>query len=239
MVTELVRITAEQEQELKATDKYLEKAQEFSIATVDDYHQAGEELKIIKAKSNDLEKLRKDITRPLDESKKNVMALFRPALEKLDQAEKLIKKQMLIFQQEQEHKRREQEELLRKQAEAEQRRREKLAERQAEKARERGDEERAQEILDNVPNIPLPSVQAEEIKSDGISTRKVWKAKVTNFTALVQACLDNPEWLGDGVGEGYIIPNEKLLGEIARSTKGTVKIPGVDIYSYDTVAAGR
>ena len=131
---------------------------------------------------------------------------------------------MLGYQQEQERKRQEEEARLRKIAEDEQRRRDALAQKQAEKARARGNEERAQEILENVPIIPTPVVLKEQPKVKGISTRKVWKFRIIDANQLPRE---------------YMIPNEKMLLAFAQATKGTIPVPGVEFYSEEIVAARR
>ena len=158
MVTKTLEIPAQAKQLIEETEIVVAQAQTFAIANATDYQLAGEELKAIKGRMKELDDLRKTMTRPLDEAKKRIMAMFFPVEDGLKKAESLIKRAMLGYQQEQERKRQEEEARLRKIAEDEQRRRDALASKQAEKARARGEEDRAQEILDNVPVIPTPEI---------------------------------------------------------------------------------
>jgi len=224
MVSETLEIPAQAKQLIEETEIVVAQTQTFAIATVTDYQLAGEELKTIKGRMKELDDLRKSMTRPLDEAKKRIMAMFSPVEDGLKKAENLIKRAMLGYQQEQERKRQEEEARLRKIAEDEQRRRNALATKQAEKARARGNEERAQEILENVPIIPTPIVVKEQPKVKGISTRKVWKFRIIDANQLPRE---------------YMIPNEKMLLAFAQATKGTIPVPGVEFYSEKIVAAGR
>ena len=224
MVTETLEIPAQAKQLIAETEVVVAQAQAFTIATITDYQLAGMELKVIKGRMKELDDLRKSLTRPLDEAKKRIMALFTPAEDRLKKAENLIKRAMLGYQQEQERKRQEEEARLRKIAEDEQRRRDALAAKQAEKARARGNEERAQEILENVPIIPTPVVLKEQPKVKGIATREIWKFRVVNVSLLPRE---------------YMLPNGKMLLAFAQATKGTIPVPGVEFYSEEIVAAGR
>jgi len=224
MVSETLEIPAQAKQLIEETEIVVAQTQTFSIATVTDYQLAGEELKTIKGRMKELDDSRTSMTRPLDEAKKRIMAMFSPVEDGLKKAENLIKRAMLGYQQEQERKRQEEEARLRKIAEDEQRRRNALATKQAEKARARGNEERAQEILENVPIIPTPVVLKEQSKVKGISTRKVWKFRIIDANQLPRE---------------YMIANEKMLLAFAQATKGTIPVPGVEFYSEKIVAAGR
>lgn len=63
---------------------------------------------------------------------------------------------------------------------------------------------------------------AEPERPQGISYREDWKFEVTDIEALPKK---------------YMIPDEKTLAEIARSTKGLVEIPGVKFYPVKTPIA--
>lgn len=72
-------------------------AKERTIATPADYSIAGNDLAAIKTKYKELNEMRLDMTRPLDESKKRILELFRKPLAALQLAEIHIKDQMLAF----------------------------------------------------------------------------------------------------------------------------------------------
>lgn len=191
----------------------------ITIANNVDYERVGEELKQIKSLANALELERKSATKPLDEAKKKIMDWFRLPSERLAIAEATRKRAMIIYQQEQEKKRREEEarlaELQRKEAE---RLAKKAAEAEAKGKTEKAEElrQQAQEATTIAPIVP-PKVE----KINGIKTMKIWKFRIVNEKLIPRE---------------YLIPNEKMLGQVAKATKGTIEIPGVEIYPEDTMA---
>ncbi|MCJ7669553.1 MAG: hypothetical protein MUO61_03430 [Dehalococcoidia bacterium] len=197
-------------------------AQRFIIASNDDYVKAGEILKTVKGRYQEIEAKRKEMTLPLDEAKRKIMDFFRQPLEHLSNAERQIKSAILVFGQEQERIRREQEQQLQVLARAEQERLDKLAMEGITQAQEEGNLGKVEEILATVVQIAIPVVQSEKPKVQGIKTVTHWRYKVIDETLIPRE---------------YLIPNEKLLANIAITTKGTIKIPGVEFYTESTVAS--
>lgn len=105
----------------------LEVAGSLKISSAEEYEAAADSLQRIKGIAKDLESKRKEMTGPIDESKKQIQALFNPATQFCSDAENAIKKAMIAFDNEQdrlrriaEQKRREKEERERAALEAEQ-----------------------------------------------------------------------------------------------------------------------
>jgi len=209
---------------VKDAEGILVLAQGYAIDSVQMFELAADELKSIKAKAKDLDDRRKAITKPLDEAKARVMDLFRRPLELLGQAEALLKRAMLGFQQAQEQKRREAEAEARRVAAAEQERLRKEAEKAARAAEKKGNVEAAEQLRANVPVVPVPTVAIEAPKVKGISTRTVWKARVLD---------------ANKVPRQYLVVNEKMLNDLAQATKGAVAVDGVEFYSEEIMASGR
>jgi hypothetical protein len=69
------------------------------VGTPEEKRVALESLKQLSARHRELEKRRKELTAPIDESKKRVMSLFRPALEKLDKAIEQLKLRIGAYEQ--------------------------------------------------------------------------------------------------------------------------------------------
>ena len=118
----------------------LQVAQSYVIDDDEMYAAAGEELRTIVTKSRQLDELRKSITAPMDEAKRRVMDFFRLPLERLQEAERVLKIGMGTYQREQAAK-----------AEA--------ARREAEAAAERQRQE--QQRLDNERRAAEAAAQAE------------------------------------------------------------------------------
>lgn len=247
---ESFELTPEAREVQAEADQALAVATEYRVTTHDEYSAAGDELTRIKAAQKRLDETRKSLTRPLDESKKRIMDFFRAPAEKLAEAEKAIKSACIGYQQEQERIRREEqrkaEEAARKERErlerlriaAEQKAREKEAElrRQAAEAdaaerakieaRMRADAEKAAakqaEIDARAASVIAPVIHREAPKVEGLSTRTVWKFRITDARQLP------PE---------YTIPDEKKIGQVVRALKGDTSIPGVEVYAEESMAA--
>jgi hypothetical protein len=196
--------------------------QSFTIASKDNYVQAGEILKMVKGHYQQIEAKRKEMTVPLDETKKRIMDFFRQPLERLSNAERVIKAEIVRFTQEQERLRRIEEERLQALAREEQRRRDEILEKQIAQAQEQGDNKTAEALLESATQAAVPVVQAERPKVEGIKIGAHWKYRIIDEGLIPRE---------------YLIPNEKLLASIAVSSKGTVKVAGVEFYPETIVAA--
>jgi len=197
-------------------------AQCFTIVSNDGYIKAGEILKTIKGRYQEIETKRKEMTAPLDETKRRIMDFFRQPLERLSGAERLIKGAMVGFTQEQERIRQEEEQRIQALAREEQERLDKLAMEGIAQAQKEGNLEKAAKILDSVVQVAVPIVQSEKPKVPGIKTITRWRYKVIDEALIPRE---------------YLIPNEKLLADMAITTKGAIKIPGVEFYSESTVSS--
>jgi hypothetical protein len=119
---------------------------------------------------------------------------------------------------------------------------ERIAREEAEKAataeaeaRAKADAAKAEiEIADVAPVLPMIATP----KTAGISGRQNWKADVEDFNALVSAAAAAAV-RGDTTLLGYIEPNTKALGQVAKALKGAARIPGVRIYAEDALAVRR
>lgn len=180
-------------------------------------------VKRIKGVAKGLEDERMATTRPMDEAKKEVMNLYRQPLDNLTKAESIIKRAVLEYDQEQRRKAEELQAKLRAEAEAKARKERERLEKQAALAVEKGQAEKAEMLLDKADNVVafVPVVQAVETKTQGVSSRKVWKYRITDANALPRE---------------YMIPNEAMLAALARSTQGNIPVPGVEFYAEDLLA---
>jgi hypothetical protein len=69
-----------------------------------------------------------------------------------------------------------------------------------------------------------PVVVAETVKMFGSAKSQTWKYRIKDEKKIPRE---------------YLIPNEKLLAGIAKSSKGTVKIEGIEFYSENTMSVRR
>lgn len=205
-------------------------AREVKITSVVEYQGAASQLKTIKAKAKELEETRKGITSPMDEAKKRVMDFFRAPLQFLSDAEQIIKRGMIAYDLEQEKKRREEEALLRELARKEQERLEKAADKKATKAEGKGEIEKADEIRNNVPIIPMPILPAGTPKISGITKRTVWSGTVIDKMALIRA-------VAAGQAPASLLDiNTTVLNQMARALRGEMAYPGVKAVETQQIA---
>lgn len=118
------------------------------------------------------------------------------------------------YKRECERKAQEAQDKLRREAEAKAIAEKARLEAKAEKAIEKGNEAKAEELLEKAEQVEtiVPTVAPVFEKVKGDTTRKTYRAEVTDFKSLP---------------DEYKLPNVQLLNSIARSTKGTMKINGV------------
>jgi hypothetical protein len=207
----------------------LDSIKDMEIRTTEDHVNAGTLLKTVKDSYRLLEKRRKEVVDPINQLKSKIQGLFKPDLDKYVKAEKLLKGAILKYQQKQEQIRRAEQERIRKQTEAQEEKRRKELREQAERAAQKGNQQKAAEKLQQAEEYhkPVPILQ-ETPKVDGIIEVKTWKARPANGAAEYDKKL---------IPEGFLLVNEKLLNEAARSTKGLVPIPGVEFYQESSITA--
>ena len=221
--TETIEIVPiEAQKQIKKIEQDISVYEHYEITTNESYVSSADVLKTIKAKTNELDSLRKSLTKPLDESKKKIMALFDVPLQKLAKVESFIKSAMLSWQKKQEEIRRKEEERL---AELQRKDAERLA-KKAEQAEAKGNLDKAEELRQQAQEKEMltPIVESKVEKVNGIQTKTIWKFRIIDEKLIPRE---------------YLIPNETMLGSVARATKGTLKIAGVEFYSEEVIAAGR
>lgn len=207
----------------------LTQAKEFRVTTPEQYQAAGNELMRIKGVRKKVDELFDPIVKRAHEAHKAALAAKKQLTDPLDQAEKAIKQALLVYNQEQQRKAKEEEERLRKLAEEQAAiEREKLL-KQAVKAEQNGNVDKADELLEQAENvIPLTPIVTPQIqKIEGIATRKIWKAVVEN-PQLVPAYFNGVE---------LRTINQSALNKLAQMTSGNVQVPGVRFVQEETLAA--
>jgi len=155
------------------------------------------------------------IIKKTNEAHKEAVAQKKQYAEIPLRVEKLLKTKIGSYLDEQRRKaeaeaKREQEEEQRK---AEERR---LAE--AEELEKQGHTQEAQAVLDQ--EIITPKIQAAPVeKSAGLSTRVIWKYRITNINLIPRE---------------YMVPNETMIGSKVRTDKDKTNIPGIEAYRETT-----
>jgi hypothetical protein len=198
------------------------------------YECAGDELRGIKARKDQINELRMSLTRPLDESKKRIIDLFRVPVDRLDAAEGILRRAMLEYHAIEQRKADE----ARRAAEAKAREERAALERARQEAQKAGDAEAAEaaeHAIEIAEIAPVAVIAPAQAKANGIATRENWRAEVVDFKALVIAAGQAAE-AGDDTLSGYLCVDTKALGGVARALKGAAKIPGVRVYCEESLS---
>lgn len=194
----------------------LKLAEAFVIENPQDFEMAGNELAKIGKSIDAIDAHRKDITRPIDRAKAEIMDKFKPCLALLSDAKQIINRKMLSWRDDQERKRRAEQQKLEDDARKERERLEaeakKLAKKNPEKAQEMR-EQAAQTVAPVVSGATVPAVK-------GVAVRKAWRAEVVDVKALCAAVAAGT------VPTIAVEGNMVFLNEQARSLEEHFNIPG-------------
>lgn len=174
------------------------------IQNESDLQFATEQMNGMSKRVKELDTLRKSITAPLDQAKKNVMALFKPVTESYQTAIGQIKKEIGGY-------------IAQKEREAEAER--KALEAKAKEAETPEQAEALQQAAATVTAAPVVKVE----KTKGMSTTKVWKAEVKDAPAFLVYVATHPELLN------CIEINVHAIERFVTATGGTVTLPGIEL----------
>lgn len=202
------------------------RANQVVISTDDDYKSAGLATSEVKRMQKKVEEYWEPMRASAKKTYDDVLAHKKEMLEPLKKAEQILKSKMSDYLLEQERKRKEQEEAMRKLAEAEADR--KLQE--AIDASNAGDTAAAEfamaeaEVYDTVAATSALAKQTP--KAEGVSTTKAWK-----ITAI-----DSKQVPVEFCGMELRPVDEKLVMQLIRSSKGKIVIPGIKYEETVTIS---
>lgn len=245
-IPKTIQVAAPEGAELLTTaDKALEEARAVVIDSQDMAEIANEELVSIKRKAKALDEQRKAIVDPLNLAVKNINALFKPALERLDTAEGIVKTALINWDTEQQRiaalaKAKAEKDA----AEARERARRDAADalQQAAEAEDSGDTvaaetfaamavaaEQTAELVVAAPAVAAP------VRLAGTSIRKTWKARLPENDeqklALLRFIVANPQYIN------LVEVSAKECNKIASALKANMKIDGLTAYEDRNLAA--
>ena len=201
--------------EITGAQAALQSVMSIVVESDEQYSQAADELKSIKAKWKDIDSQRKALKRPISEAGASIQAFFKEPLEYLEKAESVLKIAMVDYSDEQERIRAEAE---RKEQEKARKREEKLR-KQAADAAEKGNDARAETLEDRADNVQVAPVQAAP-KVAGVSKVQTWTFEITD-PALVP--------------DKYKVIDEKRVRAVVKAMKGDSNIPGIRVYSESSL----
>jgi len=233
---------AEQEAITKLVNPLVVAAREFKVITHAGYEQAGERLKLIKGAQKELAAKKKKVLDPALAAVKAIRDLFAAPEAEIAEAEGLIKRSMISFDDEQEKLRREEQRKLDEAARKEREKAEAIEaenRRKAEEARVAGDTKKAQRLeekadvaADRAATVVAAQVIREPPRVSGTSIRENWSAVVTDRNALVAAVAAGT------VSALALEPSMPFLNKMAKAMKKEMNIPGVTAVVEKSLAAG-
>jgi hypothetical protein len=212
--------TAKADEAVKEAALCLSDVKSIAIRNPEQLKTAGDISNKIKTRIKELDTDRKELTRPLDDVKAKIMDKYRPAIEQLTQAQRLIDGVISDYLLEQ---RRIQQEQQRK-VEEEARKERERAEAKAKEWAAKGNEKKAEEWLDKSEAVIAPVIQAPDTKAAGISTREDWDFEITDANLIPR---------------DYLIPDDKTIRAFVKATKGKKEIPGVKIIAKTVIVKGK
>lgn len=201
----------------KESNTLIVRANSYQITTDEIYVEAMEFAKTIKGKQKEVDTAFDPIIKQNHVAWKSAIAQKAKYYEPLEKALKFLDSKGRSFRTEQERIRQEEErkaqELARKEAD----RLQKLAD----KAKARGDNAKADTYNNKAQETEsiVPIIASKVSAVEGIKVRKIWKYRIIDSNSIPRE---------------YMIPNEVMLGSVARATKGTLKVSGVEFYSEDS-----
>ncbi len=207
----------------------------------------------LKGVHKDLSEKRLTITRPMDQAKAAVMALFKPHLTQIEEAETFVKQQIATFDKEERARvekaqREAEEEARKKQAEIDRKaaaRAAKIEKDAAEKAAKllaEGKEEEAEVIIESAAEkadavvenrkfAETKSVATVNTSSSGASTRTIHKGEGVDLMKTIQA-------IAAGNAPITLVKfDDVVIGQMARSLRGAMQYDGIRFYEQLSVSA--
>lgn len=185
-----------------------------------------------------LQGARAEIAEFFDPMQKSAHAAWKAVIAKrveveapIAEAESIVRVRMGLYAKDQERKRLEAEQAAREEAD-------RLAQEQrdrdvAEAVKAGADEATVFAIADQPLIAVAAPVRVETAKADGISTRKVYRARVTDLRALIAHVASNPQLVR------LLRVDEPTLNGMARSLKTSLRLPGVEVVEDIQVASRR
>jgi hypothetical protein len=226
METSLVK-AEEKARELQAV---VRQAAALEIRTQSDRDAAMDFLRSVKQAQTQLNALCKPVVSAAHGAWKAAKDQQNTLVKPFEDAERRVKGKVLDYDREAQRK-----------AAEEQRRLQAIADEQARKERERMEKAAAklkteslrEERLAEAAAIEAPVVVAAPAvdRTQGETTRKIWKARLVSMTDLIAAAAKEVD-----LAHGCLAFDQTAANAIARATKGSIRIPGVEFWAEESMA---
>ena len=224
-----VTISKEQLQQVHSVRDMKIAAQEIEVTDQIQYEIAADYIGDISSRITELDNMRKNLKAPILQAGRNIDNMFKIPLDDGRIAKKLIQNKMLDYVAVVEYEKEQAEkEVARIADEAK-----KKAEEEALALIANGDDEAAQEILDNVDIMPVPTNTIEKPKAAGISTRANWKCKLVDMNKLIRAIIQGKAPIS------LITLDTAAANKYARAVRDTLDVEGLEFYNDATLAVRK
>ena len=225
---ELVETESTQKEMLQRAQTWPERAGALVIDSEWAMEEAGEMLSGINALLKEADRVFDPITTAAHQAHKVAVAAKKDVIDPLKEAKRMVNGSVAAYQDRIEAARKKEEQRLQA-----------IADKEAEEQRlrdaielEEAGEPEAAEMVMEAPSAPAPVIKLPpQPKVKGMSTRILWKARVTNKQELVRFIANNPALLH------LVDINQSALDGIARSQKETMNYPGAQAYSERSIAS--
>jgi len=251
-------------------DRALREAQDIVVDSPEMYEICATNLAQVKGFIKKSEEERTALVSPLNAVITRLNNLFRGPRETYEETERVYKRKMLGFQEDQERKRQEEAARIRRieeERQAQERRRiEEQRRADEERARletqrleterqaalEAGDtvkaakidakiemvaevveikNEAAQDLTSLVSAAPVAQGVPEVPKVKGVSTKTVWKTRITNKAEAQKFCADNPMFAN------LFVFDDKAANKLAGALKENMVIPGLEVFEEKIISS--
>jgi hypothetical protein len=215
--------TIENEQKSSAI-KILEQARYLTITTAQDYDRAAEFTKQVKSLSKRIKNYWEPLKKSARASWQSLVDREKELLTPLEKAETEVKTKMAAYQ----RKVQEEERAARLLAEKLKREEAERLLAQATEAADQGNEMESEILLAQAEIVEStkPAVQIQKPTATGVSTRTLYRARITNEKQVPVEVA------------GVVIRPVDLsaINKLAQASKGKLQIPGIEIYEEQSVA---
>ncbi|MFA4871289.1 MAG: hypothetical protein WC623_24030 [Pedobacter sp.] len=227
------------EEETQAVGIMIQQAKSIVVSTQEQNLVAVAFHKAIGVEKKRIDTQRKSHTEPLDREKKQIMDSYRPFMETLEQAEKIVKTAIIGYAKEQQRLARDAQAKLDRIAEKaaqDERDRKALQERQwREKEEKLLAEGRVEEAAKAAAKADQRAEEAESVQVQNVLVAPPPKAAGVCFKKTCKARIIN-EML---IPREHCSPDQRKLDKFAGDTNGTIVVPGVVFYFEDSMSRTR
>lgn len=200
------------------TKDVVAQAELVEIANDQQYKGVGEFLKTLVALKKDISSTFDPIAKIQFAAHKETLVQKKRRMGPVEEAERIVRGKVGFYLAEKERRRLEQEEKLQEQARKDE---ENRKQEEALALEKEGKPEEAEAVISEPVEVPAVVVPDTTPKVEGISKpRQIWKFRVKDESL---------------VPDEYKKIDTVKLGGVVRATKGTLKIPGVEIYSEPVI----